>query len=718
MSLTSYFWGSTQFDEQITKATSETLPSGAEDIAANLEICDQIRSKAVNPKDAMKSLKTRLNHKNPNVQIMTLNLTDTCVKNGGDAFLTEISSREFMDNLVSILKQPALNHDVKNRILLHVQNWALSFEGKPHLSYVGTVYKTLQKEGFNFPPKDITAVSSAMTDTQTAPDWIDSDVCLRCRDPFSFTNRKHHCRNCGQVFDQKCSSKMLPLPHYGITQEVRVCEGCYAKLHKHKADKPCRRSNTLKRRSGHDNADADLQRAIQLSIEESRRNSGYTSTPYVASEPPIIDRSTRPARTAEDEDADLRAAIEASLREAEAPKPSAPLATPSEERDYGSYGSLPSPSARVLPSYDLELHETDQILYFSQAMQGVVDQGGFSARNGEVVQELYNKTLPLRPKLAMSLDDTVRREQLLTNMNENISEIVRIFDTRQREQLAHRRNMSMGSNSGATSYGDPRYPAMRYHTVDGSQSQYYQDPGYNPAYANPAQQQQQWAQAPPQQTYSDPSAAYNYPAQASQAPSDPQSQWTQPVSQQPQWNQAPPGPQPVPPLETKPVTFGQRAASPSQQYQYQPMTNGPVSLPPSSYAQPAPPAVQSPPPLVSQPQLYQQQPVQQPSQPPAQSFQYQAASPPLDNVVQSLPPVVQQQTVQPVQSPPTVSSPYQVPPQHQQTLPPSALPTNPNVSLPVFPVAPTSQPQAYPSYGPSVSGVEQNERKEVMLIEL
>lgn len=52
-----------------------------------------------------------------------------------------------MDNLVSILKIAGLNHDVKSKILRLVQNWSIAFEGKGNLSYVGEVYRSLQKEG-------------------------------------------------------------------------------------------------------------------------------------------------------------------------------------------------------------------------------------------------------------------------------------------------------------------------------------------------------------------------------------------------------------------------------------------------------------------------------------------------------------------------------------------------------------------------------------------
>jgi growth factor-regulated tyrosine kinase substrate len=54
-----------------------------------------------------------------------------------------------VDNLVSILRVPTLNHDVKSTILRMIQNWSIALEGKPHLGYVGQVYKMLLNEGMS-----------------------------------------------------------------------------------------------------------------------------------------------------------------------------------------------------------------------------------------------------------------------------------------------------------------------------------------------------------------------------------------------------------------------------------------------------------------------------------------------------------------------------------------------------------------------------------------
>jgi len=63
--------------------------------------------------------------------------------------------------------------------------------------------------------------------------WVeDSEAkeCMACKNAFTFVNRKHHCRNCGGIYCNSCSSKKMAILKYGVIEPVRVCSACYSKL--------------------------------------------------------------------------------------------------------------------------------------------------------------------------------------------------------------------------------------------------------------------------------------------------------------------------------------------------------------------------------------------------------------------------------------------------------------------------------------------------------
>ncbi|XP_046799280.1 WD repeat and FYVE domain-containing protein 2 isoform X1 [Gallus gallus] len=76
---------------------------------------------------------------------------------------------------------------------------------------------------------------------QETPEWLDSDSCQKCDQPF-FWNfkqmwdskkiglRQHHCRKCGKAVCGKCSSKRSSIPLMGFEFEVRVCDSCHESI--------------------------------------------------------------------------------------------------------------------------------------------------------------------------------------------------------------------------------------------------------------------------------------------------------------------------------------------------------------------------------------------------------------------------------------------------------------------------------------------------------
>ncbi|TSO15284.1 RUN and FYVE domain-containing protein 1 [Bagarius yarrelli] len=61
--------------------------------------------------------------------------------------------------------------------------------------------------------------------------WLKDDEatqCKQCQKDFSISRRKHHCRNCGDIYCNSCSSNELALPSY--PRPVRVCDVCHSLL--------------------------------------------------------------------------------------------------------------------------------------------------------------------------------------------------------------------------------------------------------------------------------------------------------------------------------------------------------------------------------------------------------------------------------------------------------------------------------------------------------
>lgn len=441
----SVLFGASAIDEQIDKATSENLPSGQEDMALNLEICDQIRCKQIGAKEAASSLRRRLRNPNPNIQLHTLSLIDTCVKNGGNHFLVEVSSREFMDELVSILKQPSgLNPQVHLKLLELIQIWAESFKGRPELSYACQIYGALKAQGYKFPPKQ--DINPVMIDTQTAPEWTDSDICMRCRSAFTFTNRKHHCRNCGQIFCHSCSSNNLPLPHFGISEPVRVCTGCYFRVKKISVA-PASLSlsefmaSEVPRNSSIDSTapiltsgaiqapvendmDEDLRRAIELSLQDSKKTLAPARVTF--SQPLVTSTQEEPS-----EDADLAAAIAASLQDLDLKQTNtrSSYPDPAEYRVSERFTQVDKEtySQPEAPSNNLTEREIQNIVLFSKLVDTIQTTNGYISDPS--IHALYSDLGKLVPKLSFNLQDVIHKHQSFLEMQNKLTSAVKLYDS-------------------------------------------------------------------------------------------------------------------------------------------------------------------------------------------------------------------------------------------------------------------------------------------------
>jgi len=155
-------------------------------LALNLEICDLINTKkGSSPREAAVAIVNYINHRNQNVALLALNLLDNCVKNCGYPFHLQISTKEFLNELVRRFPErpPVRCTRVQNKILEAIEEWRSTIcetsRYKDDLGFIRDMHRLLSYKGYMFPEvrRDDAAVLNPSD--VCVPERREPELCIR-----------------------------------------------------------------------------------------------------------------------------------------------------------------------------------------------------------------------------------------------------------------------------------------------------------------------------------------------------------------------------------------------------------------------------------------------------------------------------------------------------------------------------------------------------------
>lgn len=147
------------YEDLLAKITAPTLTT--ENWEGILGFCDMINNDYEGQKTGLKTLRKRLNNRDPHVVLLAVSVLDSCWANCEERFRKEVSSAQFINELKALCTSS--QRQVAEKMRLTLQKWVdAECKKEPSLSLVTSLYKNLVADGYSFSVDDPKSKTKAM----------------------------------------------------------------------------------------------------------------------------------------------------------------------------------------------------------------------------------------------------------------------------------------------------------------------------------------------------------------------------------------------------------------------------------------------------------------------------------------------------------------------------------------------------------------------------
>ncbi|KAG1894431.1 uncharacterized protein F5891DRAFT_728085 [Suillus fuscotomentosus] len=110
-------WREEDNPSELTRMIGYLTATSSEDWSLVLEVCERASATEANAKEAMKALRREFKYAEPKSQLSAARLWAIMLRNASDIFLTQISSRKFIDTLEDVLTSSRTSPVVRERLM-------------------------------------------------------------------------------------------------------------------------------------------------------------------------------------------------------------------------------------------------------------------------------------------------------------------------------------------------------------------------------------------------------------------------------------------------------------------------------------------------------------------------------------------------------------------------------------------------------------------------